>query len=264
MKRKTALYFRFTPVLALLAILAVVFVPFWGQPRPVQAASPAPVALGSADKFAILSKAGITDVPTSAITGSVGTSPITGAAIGLTCTEVTVKIYTVDAAGPACRVVNPSGLTTAVSDMQAAYTDAAGRPAGVGPFLNVGGGTLTNKTLTPGIYTWGSGVTIPTDLTLSGGANDIWIFQISETLDISSGKKVVLSGGAQAKNISWQVAGAVTLGTTSEFKGIILGKTNIALQTGAKLNGRALAQTAVTLDKNVVVAPVSKKKWWFF
>jgi hypothetical protein len=103
-------------------------------------------------------------------------------------------------------------------------------------------------TLKPGVYKWSSAVTIPTNVTLSGDQNGVWIFQIAGTLSESSGKSVILKGGAEAKNIFWQVAGATTLGTNSTFNGNILDKTNIALQTGVKLNGRALAQTAVTLD----------------
>ena len=103
----------------------------------------------------ILSKTGITNVPVSAITGNIGTSPITGASItGLDCVEVTGTIYTVDATGPACKVTDATLLTTAVSDMEAAYTAAAGAPAGVGPFLNVGAGTVTGLTLVPGTYTF--------------------------------------------------------------------------------------------------------------
>ncbi|MDP3012042.1 MAG: ice-binding family protein, partial [Candidatus Hydromicrobium sp.] len=107
-------------------------------PTAMFAAAPTPVDLLSAGNFVILSKSGITNVPASAITGNIGTSPITGAAItGLDCVEVNGTIYTVDATGPACRVTDATLLTTAVLDMEAAYTNAAGRPAGVGPFLNV-------------------------------------------------------------------------------------------------------------------------------
>ncbi len=106
----------------------------------------------------------------------------------------------------------------------------------------LGAGNIGRLTLVPGVYTWGTGVTIPTDGTLSGGNNAVWIFQIAQTLDISPGKKDILQGGAQATNIFWQVAGAPTHGTGSTFDGTILDKTNIALQTGAVLNGRALAR----------------------
>jgi hypothetical protein len=212
------------------------------------------VNLGVAGNFAILSKSGITDVYKSDITGDVGTSPITGAALLLSCSEVAGTIYTVDAAGPLpCRVTDATLLTTAVLDMQAAYSDAAGR---TNPdFLNLGAGDIGGKTLAPGLYKWTSTVAIPTDVTIAGGPNDIWIFQIEGTLTMSSGVNITLSGGAQAKNIFWVASGAVTFGTTSHFEGNILGATGINLQTGASINGRMLAQTAVTLQMNTVVAP---------
>ena len=212
------------------------------------------VNLGVAGKFVILSKSGITDVFPSAITGDIGTSPISGAAIHLTCAEVTGTIYSVDAAGPLpCRVINAGRLTTAVKDMQTAYTDAAGRS---NPnFLNLGAGDIGGKTLKPGLYKWTTAVIIPTDVTISGGPYAVWIFQVAGTLTMSSAVKITLTGGAQAKNIFWQVAGGATFGTTSHFEGIILGKTGINLKTGASINGRMLAQTAVTLQKNTVKGP---------
>src|SRR6202142_212383 len=207
------------------------------------------VDLGVAGNFVILSKSGITDVPKSVITGNIGTSPITGAAIHVTCAEVTGKIFSVNAAGPLpCRITNATKLTTAVSDMQTAYTDAAGRSNP--DFLNLGAGNIGGKTLTPGLYKWTTALIIPTNITISGGATDVWIFQVAGTLTMSSAVRITLSGGAQAKNIFWQTSGAVTLGTTSHFEGNILGKTGINMQTGASMNGRMLAQTAVTLQKN--------------
>jgi Ice-binding-like len=212
------------------------------------------IVLGHSGNFAILSKSGITDVYKSTITGDVGASPITGAAILLTCPEVNGTIYSVNAAGPLpCRVINPSMLTTAVNDMQTAYVDAAGREKP--SFLNLGAGNIGGLTLAPGLYKWTTAVVIPTDVTISGGLDDVFIFQIAETLKISSAVKVTLTGGVQAKNIFWQVAGAVTLGTTSHFEGNVMGKTGINLQTGATINGRLLAQTAVTLEKNTVTIP---------
>ena len=212
------------------------------------------VNLGVAGDFVILSKSGITDVYKSTITGDVGSSPITGAAILVTCAEVTGTIYSVDAAGPLpCTVSNATRLTTAVGDMQTAYTDAAGRSNP--DFLNLGAGDIGGKTLTPGLYKWTSPVIIPTDVTISGGPTDVWIFQISGTLNMSSAVRFTLAGGAQAKNIFWQAAGAVTLGTTSHFEGNILGQTGINMQTGATINGRMLAQTAVTLQMNTVTQP---------
>jgi hypothetical protein len=214
------------------------------------------VDLGTAGNYVLLSKAGISTTGTTKVTGSIAVSPIAASAItgfGLVLdrsgafsrsTLVTGNVYAANYAAP-----TPSVLTTAVKDMQTAYTNAAGRTAGV---AELGAGNIGGLTLAPGVHKWGTGVTIPTNVTLSGGKNDVWIFQIAGTLSISSAKQVILEGGAQAKNVFWQVAGATTLGTNSTFNGTILDKTNIALQTGAVLNGRALAQTAITLDANRV------------
>jgi hypothetical protein len=223
--------------------------------RAAAAATLAPVNLGKAGSFAVLTKSGITDVPSSTIKGNVGASPITGAAIGLTCPEVTGKIYSVNAAGPLpCRVTAPSLLTTAVQNMETAYTDAAGRtnPTAV----NLGAGQIGGLTLAPGLYKWTSNVGISKNVTLSGGANAVFIFQIAGTLTQAAATKVILAGGAQAKNVFWQTAGSVAIGTTAHSVGTILSKTLIAMKTGASTNGRLLAQTQVTLQKNVVTAPV--------
>jgi len=214
----------------------------------------APVRLATAGDFTILSKTGITDVYASAIVGNVGTSPITGAALLLTCGEVTGKVYTVDAAGPLpCAVNDATLLTLAVGDMGFAYDDAAGR---VSPdFTELGAGEIGGLTLAPGLYKWGTGVLISTDVTLSGGPNDVWIFQVAGTLNQANGVRVTLAGGALPKNIFWQVAGAVTIGTTAHFEGVLLAKTLIAVNTGASVNGRLLAQTAVTLQMNAITQP---------
>ena len=215
---------------------------------------PSPVNLGTAGSFVILAKTGITDVPKSAVTGDVGSSPITGAATLLTCAEVSGIVYADDAAGPQpCAVINPVLLTRAVGDMGLAYNDAAGR---VSPkFTELGAGQIGGLTLAPGLYKWATGVSISTDVTLSGGPNDVWIFQVAGTLKQANATRVTLAGGALAKNIFWQVAGGVTLGTTAHFEGIILAKTLIAVNTGATVNGRLFAQTAVTLQMNGVTQP---------
>jgi hypothetical protein len=225
-----------------------------GKDAVVTASTLQGINLGVAGDFVILSKTGITDVYKSTVTGDIGASPITGAAVLLTCAEVKGTIYTVDAAGPLpSSVTSPTRLTTAVGDMQAAYTDAAGR---IHPdFLNLGAGSIGGLTLTPGLYTWTSSLNIPTDVALSGGPNDVFIFQVAGTLRMSAAKNITLLGGVQAKNVYWQVAGAVTIGTTSHFEGNIIGKTGINLQTGASINGRMLAQTAVTLQMNTVTMP---------
>ena len=222
--------------------------------KAIASTAQAPVNLGTAGTFAILSKSGITDVYASAITGDVGTSPITGAALLLTCGEVTGKIYVVDAAGPLpCAVNDATALTAAVGDMGTAYLDAAGRTSA--DFTELGAGEIGGLTLAPGLYKWGTDVLISTDVTLAGGPNDVWIFQVAGKLNQANAKRVTLAGGALAKNIFWQVAGSVAIGTTAHFEGVVLGKTLVAVNTGASANGRLLAQTAVTLQMNAVTQP---------
>ncbi|MDO8554794.1 MAG: ice-binding family protein [Candidatus Micrarchaeota archaeon] len=226
----------------------------------ISAAGPAAVNLGTAGNFVILSKSGISTTGTTYVTGDMGVSPIDSTGItgfGLIADSsntfsrsslVTGKIHAPDYTPP-----TPTAMTTTIGDMEIAYTDAAGRTNPTATEL--GAGDISGMTIAPGLYKWGTGVIINNGVTLSGSSNDVWIFQIAQDLDVGNGAIITLSGGAQAKNVFWQVAGQATLGTTSDFKGIILSQTAIVLNTGAKLNGRALAQTAVTLDANMVTAP---------
>lgn len=231
-------------------------------PMAAFAAGPTAVTLGTAGNYAILAKTAVSTTGSTSVVGDIGISPaaasyITGFGLDLaaysayaTSALVTGKIY-----APGYTDPTPANITTAVSDMETAYTDAAGRTNPTATEL--GAGNIGGMTLVAGTYKWGTDVTIPTDVTLSGGANDVWIFQIAGKLDMSSATKVVLSGGAQAKNIFWAVAGQTTLGTTAVMNGIILDQTAIVMNTGATLNGRALAQSAVTMDANTVTAPSS-------
>lgn len=228
-------------------------------------AGPAPVLLGTAANYAILAKTGVSTIPTSVVTGNVGVSPaartyLTGWSetydvtdTYATSTQVVApgKLYAADLVGG----TTSADLGTAVLNMGTAYTDAAGRTATSAATTNVGAGTLTSLTLTPGVYEWGSAVSIPTDLTLNGSSTDVWIFKVAGTLDMASAKNVILSGGALPQNIFWQVSGAVTIGANSHFAGIILGQTSITFNNLSSTNGRLLAQTAVVLDATTVTQP---------
>lgn len=214
---------------------------------------PAPVNLGQAANFAILAQSTITDVPTSPVTGDVGLSPGTGAAILLTCPEVTGTIYSVDAAGPLpCRITDAARLTAAIGSKGTAYTDATGRAP---DYTELGAGNIGGLNLGPATYKWGTSLLIPTDVTFTGGPNDVWILQIAQGLTVSPGVKIILAGGAQAKNIYWATFAAADIGTTVQFNGIILSQTSIAMKTGASINGRLFAGTAVTLAQNTVTQP---------
>ena len=224
------------------------------------------VDLKTAGDFSILTKSGISSTGITAVQGNIGVSPAAATAItgfGLImdtngqsshstiATHVTGKVYASDYAPP-----TPSKLTVAVLDMETAYTTANNlvTPA---PVLEKGAGNLSGLTLAPGLYKWSTGVLIDpsASVTLSGGANDSWVFQIAQDLTLLSSAKVNLIGGAQAKNITWVVAGQAVLGTNTILYGNILSKTLISLNSGATVTGRLLAQTAVTLNASTVVAP---------
>lgn len=229
------------------------------QLAPLANLAPGAVNLGMAGDYAILTKSGVSTVPPSVITGNLGVSPIAAAAVTgfslsatatnvfSTSAQVSGKIYAANYAVP-----SPSNLTIAILDMQTAFSDAASRAPKA---TELSAGNIGGMTLTPGVYKWASGLVIPTDVTLSGSSSDVWIFQVAQNLTMASAKKIILTGGALPRNIFWQVSGRVDIGTTSHFEGIVLSQTAIALATGASINGRLLAQTAVTLDSSTVVQP---------
>ena len=242
------------------------------------------VNLGAAANYVILAKTGVSTVPSSVVTGNVGVSPaargyLTGwSLIGeptdtyYTSAQVVApgKLFAADMVGG----TTTSDLGTAVLDMGAAYTAAAGMatsggglPAGgpkecpgVGAMSDVndalpGGGSFSAAGLPAGVYTCTVDITIPGTLTLNGNATDVWVFKTTGTLTPATGVNVVMGGTALAKNVFWQVAGAVTITTNAHMQGVILAQTNIAVQTGATVTGRLLAQTAITLQNNTVTVP---------
>jgi len=244
-------------------VVSLVFV--LAGPIAALAAGPAAVNLGTAGNFVILSKTGISTTGTTSIVGDIGVNPASSTAItgfglvlptgGIFSTSALVngKVYASDYANP-----TPANLSTAVFNMQNAYADAAGR---INPnATELGAGNIGGMTLTPGLYRWSSGVTIPTNVTLLGSASDVWIFQIAQNLTTSPSTSVILSGGARASNVYWQVAGQTTLGAASVFNGNILDQSAIVLNSGATLNGMALSQTAVSLNSNSVNAVASNQQ----
>jgi len=202
----------------------------------------APV-LGGAGAFAVLAGSTITNTGPSGLTGDMGVSPGT-AVTGFPPGTLTGSMHAGD---PTSAAAN--------ADLTTAYNDAAGRT--LGPVAVAG--NLGGMTLAPGLYKSTSSLEISSgDLTLDaqGDPNAVYIFQMASTLTTTSGRAVILSGGARASNIFWQVGSSATLGTTSAFKGTIMADQSITLNTGATLSGRALARIgAVTLDGNAVVVP---------
>ena len=247
-------------LISMIVVPTIVVLGFYAM-ISAQAAGPAPVDLLSAGNYVILGNTGITNTGTTSITGNIGTSSaaslLTGFALSwvtgapyATSTYVTGNVYAFDYGDP-----TPAEMTAASNDMLTAFGNAAGLPAD-GDKNNLWSGDLTGQNLAPGTYVWASavGVSAAGSVTISGTASDVWVFQITGVLSLGSGASVILNG-ALAQNIFWQVAGSVVLDTTSSMKGTILCSTDIAMNNGATLEGRALAQTAVTLDGNIIYGP---------
>ncbi|HET9326410.1 MAG TPA: ice-binding family protein [Candidatus Eisenbacteria bacterium] len=215
----------------------------WSFTTSAAAGSQASVVLGAAGAFAVLAGSTVTSTGATALTGDLGVSPGT-AVTGFPPGTVTGATHAGDATS-----------ATAMIDLTTAYADAAGRT--VAPVTVAG--NLGGLTLPPGLYKSTSSLSISSgDLTLDaqGDANAVFIFQMASTLTTTSGRAVILSGGAKASNVFWQVGSSATLGTTSAFKGTIMADQSITLGTGATLEGRALARIgAVTLAGNTVVVP---------
>lgn len=218
--------------------------------------------LGLAGNFAVLTKSGISTTGTTKITGDIGVSPAAATAItgfGLIMNSngqsssspiVTGKIFAADYAAP-----TPANLTTAISNMESAFTQSNNLTAPA-PVNNLGAGNISGLVIPPGLYKFSTGLLITNQgVTLIGNANDTWVFTISQDLTVNNTAIITLGPNVQAKNIYWVVSGKAVLGTGVDFKGIILSQTLISLNTGAKVTGRLLAQTAVTLNASTVIEP---------
>lgn len=205
-------------------------------------AAVAPVPLGTAGNFAVLAGTGVTNSGATSVTGDLGESPSATVA-GFPPGIIAGTMHAGDAtAGQAQK------------DLTAAYNNASTRTATATVASELGGTTKT-----PGVYNSASTFfTINGNLVLDaqGDPNAVFIFQSASTLVTGPGSTVTLTGGAQACNVIWAVAGTATLGATSRFAGSLLGLASIAVGTGATVNGRLLAKTTVTLDTDAVTRPV--------
>lgn len=225
------------PVLGSAAIFVLALAVAWQQP----AFAAAPINLGTAAPYSVLGGSTVTNTGPSILPGNLGVSPgsaITGFPPGL--------------ALAATNAANALAVQAQL-DVVTAYNEAAARPMTTGV-----SGDLAGFTLTEGVYTSSSSLGLNGALTLDGKGNfnSIFVFQVASTLVTGSASRVILTNGAQACNVYWQVGSSATLGTASSFKGTILALTSITLQTGATVEGRALARNgAVTLDSNVFTAP---------
>jgi hypothetical protein len=209
---------------------------------PLQSTIQPRVVLGGAANLAIVAGTAVSNTGATVITGDLGLSPGTSVG-GFPPGILNGTLH-----------INDAIATQAKLDLTAAYNDAAGRTATDIVTLS---GNVGGLTLTPGLYKSTSSLAISSgDLTFDalGNPNAIFIIQIASALTTTSGRKVFLAGGASASNIFWQVGSSATIGTTSAFKGTILAMQSITFNTGATLNGRALARTgAVIMAGNTIV-----------
>ena len=220
----------------------------------------ATVDLGTAANYVILTKSGISTVPTSSITGNMGVSPIAGTAMTgfafdtssperWTSSQITGGAFSATHSSPV-----PTTLTTAVGDMETAYLNAEQRNSTKG--VNIGAGAIGGLTLTTGVYDFNVAISIGVDVKFSGDADDVFILKTTKSLMQVAGTKVILEGGAQAKNIFWQVAGEVLVSSRAVMQGILLVKTKVVFETKSSLSGRVFSQTALTLDMATITQPV--------
>ena len=225
------------------------------------------VNLGAAGKYAILAKTNVSTVPNSVVTGNVAVSPaartfLTGWSLiteptdtSFGSAQVSGRLFAADNVGGSTSV----NLTTAVADMGTAYTAAVGlAPAGGGLITACpGAGAFGGLTLAAGVYkcTPAVGIAAATNLTLNGTATDVWVFQMAGGYTQAAATQVILTGGALPQNVFWVSAATVTVGATAVMQGVVLSQTNIGMGAGSTVNGRLLAQTAVTLNQTTVTQP---------
>ena len=200
-----------------------------------------PITLGTADNFAVLAGAGITNTGTTTISGDIGTFPTT-TIVGFSSIVLTGTNHAGD------------GTTQgAKTDLLTAYNAAVAES----PTTTVSG-DLGGRTLVAGAYSSQSSLGLTGTLTLDGAGNagSIFVFQAGSTLTTASASNIVLINGAQSCNVFWQMGSSVTLGTNSTIRGSILAQQSITATTGVIVDGRLLASNgAVTLDTNSVVKP---------
>jgi hypothetical protein len=233
---------------------------FFGLAAPWFAFAVSSVNLGTAENFVVLSRSGISNIGSSAVAGDVGANFSGGAVFSgfesaldasgqfATSAMVNGKLF---ASG--FIVPTPATLVSATSDMETAYNDAMVRsfPTATGK----AGGEIGGLNFTPGLYKWNTNVVINSDIILPGGAEDVWIFQVRENLSLGQGAKIILTDGALAKNVFWQVEGQTALAPQSVFAGNLLGQGAISADTGARIDGRVFSMAAVTLNTNVITRP---------
>ena len=214
---------------------------------PASAAAPQPVAasgvdLGTAATYSVLAGAGVSNTGAATVLAlDLGLSPA-GVIAGFPPGTVTGSTHDKDAAA-----------ATAQEDRQAAY-DAVVAQTGGTTFAGDQAGAIFK----PGLYTSGAAITNTGTITLDadGDPGAIFVFQIGAALSSAATSKVLLTDGALAHNVYWQVAGAVSLGAGVKWVGTLLGAAAVAFGEAASIKGRILTPSTVALANSPVTKPI--------
>ena len=200
--------------------------------------------LGTAAAYAVLGSTAVSCIGVSNVAGNIGVAPA-GSISGFPAP------CTLSAPGDGVLHINDAPAITAQADVTPAYNALAAMPCGT----DLSSQDLGGKTLAPGVYCFSSSAQLTGNLTLAGPASGLWVFQVASALTTGTSSQVILSGGAAAKNVFWQVGASATIGQTTIFKGNIIAGVSVTLVQGASLTGRALSKAGVTLDSNNIVLP---------
>jgi hypothetical protein len=224
------------------AILIMCLLGF-GTPAVAQSAPP----LGAAQTFVVLGAATVTNAGPTVIVGNLGVSPgtaVTGFPPG------TISGGTIHSDDPAA--------TSAQADAHTAYADLLAESCGTNLSGLILGTSVGATTLVPGVYCFAASAQLTGTLTLSGAGP--YIFQIGSTLITATNSAVVLTNGATAANVFWQVGSSATLGVDSVVTGTVLAAVSITVDTGTNVEGRVIALVgAVTLDTNALAAAQNRQ-----
>lgn len=207
------------------------------------AGGPGP-SFGTADPFAVLGSTAISCIGVSSVAGNVGVAPA-GSVSGFPAPCV------IAAPGDPVPHVNDAVAMVAQADVTPAYNALAAMPCGT----QLTGVDLGGLTLAPGVYCFTSSAQLTGNVTLAGPANGLWVFQVASALTTGTSSQVILSGGAQAKNVYWQIGTSATIGQTTIFRGNIVAAVSITMVQGSTLVGRALSKAGITLDGSTITLP---------
>jgi hypothetical protein len=201
-------------------------------------------SFASAAVYAVLGSTAISCIGTTTVAGNVGVAPA-GSVSGFPAP------CSITSPGNPTPHINDAAAVTAQADVTPAYNSLAAMPCGTA----LTGFDLGGMTLAPGVYCFTSSAQLTGNVTLAGPANGLWVFQVGTALTTSTSSQVILSGGAQAKNVFWQVGTSATLGQTTKFRGNIVAAVSITMVQGSTLVGRALSKAGITMDGNTITLP---------